>query len=83
MSMRGRIKTPKQLEAQCAEWNANHPVGTKVEYFAVMHPHRDSRGIYETRSEATILGGHTAVIWLDGKSGCVALEACVPVEGQA
>jgi hypothetical protein len=51
-----------------------------VEYFALINPREDSRGVYETRSEASVLGGHSAVIWLDGKSGCVALEACVPVE---
>ena len=79
----GRIKTPKQLEAQCADWNRQYPVGTTVEYFARMNPLEESRGLYTTRSEATVLGGHTAVIWLDNKSGCVALDACVPVEAKS
>lgn len=76
-----RIKTPQQLEQQVFNWNAKYPIGTKVEFFAVINPLERSKGIFATRSKAEILGGHTAVVWLEGYSGCVALEACVPVEG--
>ncbi len=29
-------------------------------------------------TEAQVLGGHTAVVWLAGVSGCVALSHCEP-----
>jgi hypothetical protein len=29
----------------------------------------------KTRGKAEILSGHTAVIWLEGESACVALDA--------
>jgi hypothetical protein len=35
-----------------------------------------------TRSKAAVLGGHTPVVWLEGKSGCVALERVSPPDGQ-
>jgi hypothetical protein len=55
---------------QAAEWNEKHAIGTPVIYRG------DSRGEFHanTRSEASVLGGHTAVIWLEGKSGCVSLD---------
>jgi hypothetical protein len=31
-----------------------------------------------TRSEASVLGGHTAVVWLVCKAGCVALDRVRP-----
>jgi hypothetical protein len=35
-----------------------------------------------TRSDATMLGGHTAVIWLKGIKGCYALSRVQPYHGQ-
>lgn len=35
---------------------------------------------YVTRTPAEVLSGHTAVVWLEGKSGCVAVSHCLPVE---
>jgi hypothetical protein len=32
-----------------------------------------------TRSEAQLLSGHTAVVWIEGRSGCVALERVTPI----
>lgn len=34
-----------------------------------------------TRTPAEVLSGHTAVVWLEGKSGCVAVSHCLPVGG--
>lgn len=74
--------TAEQLTAQCARWNAANPVGTAVTV------RMDSGELRETttRSEAQILGaepskgyiGHTAVIWLDGISGCYLLDRVTP-----
>lgn len=64
------------LQEQCEEFNARFPVGTKVKYWEVLgHPEFK---IYITRSQAFILNGHTACIFLEGKAGCVALNHCRP-----
>ncbi|WP_256701045.1 hypothetical protein [Caballeronia sordidicola] len=39
--------------------------------------------VYVTRTPAEVLSGHTAVVWLDGKSGCVAVSHCVPISKDA
>jgi hypothetical protein len=66
------------LLKRCADWNAKYPIGTEVEYHPVIGgpEHRVRR----TRSAAAVLSGHTAVVWLGSESGCVALDACVPVK---
>jgi hypothetical protein len=59
-------------EAEVKIWNLANPVGTPILY-------TDDFGrqtATTTRSEASVLSGHTAVIWITGKSGCVALERC-------
>lgn len=67
-----------QLQRQCDLWNAKHPVGTVVSYEALVGEGETARG--RTTAEAQIMGGHSAVIWLDCKSGCVDLEHCTPLE---
>ena len=81
MSRQGRLKKPATLQAECDAWNQKHPIGTAVKYYRLINPRAELKGVYTTRSEAQILGGHTAVIWLDGVSGCVALEAIELHEG--
>jgi hypothetical protein len=73
--MTGRIKTPEQLEQQVSNWNAAYPVGTRVYFDSV----RRRQGEFKTATPAEILGGHTAVVWLEGYTGCVALDALEPV----
>ncbi|MCO2074645.1 hypothetical protein FA145_06390 [Pseudomonas aeruginosa] len=53
--------------ATVAAWNSAYPAGTEVDY-------RFHRGATAKRT----LGGHTAVVWLAGVSGCVALSHCEP-----
>jgi hypothetical protein len=38
--------------------------------------------LYRTKTKASVLGGHSAVVWLEGKSGCVCCDHCdvVPQE---
>jgi hypothetical protein len=68
-----------KLQAQCDAFNALHPVGTRVTLKKdfVREPFET-----RTRSEAQVLSGHSAVIWLDGVTGCYALD-CVTVPQQA
>lgn len=63
-----------QLQKQCDKWNAKHPVGTVVSYEEIVGEGETHRGA--SKSEAQVLSGHSAVIWLEGKSGCVCLEHC-------
>jgi hypothetical protein len=60
----------KQLqELQVENWNLKHPVGSAVRV------RLDSGEIRETTTTAPaqMLSGHTAVIWLEGISGCYLL----------
>ena len=67
-------KSKSQLQAQCAKWNAAHPVGADViqtDDMGADHPRK-------TTSAAMLLGDHSAVIWLTGISGCYALDRVRP-----
>lgn len=59
---------------QCERWNRDYPVGTTVAFYPVIGGAHFR--VRKTCTEAQVLSGHTAVVWLDGESGCVALEAC-------
>jgi hypothetical protein len=57
-------------------WNTQHPVGTPVRYWT---GHREGDGkASHTRSAAHVLGGHTAVVWVEGESSCIALTHVQP-----
>lgn len=51
------------------DWNQRYKTGTKV----VLTKDDQTKFPTMTRSEAALLGGHTAVIWLEGVTGCYAL----------
>ena len=59
-----------KLQKQCDEFNAKHPIGTAVTL------RTDSKGdiATKTRSEAQVLSGHSAVIWLECGAGCWQLD---------
>lgn len=59
-----------------AAWNARVKLGDMVEYrsYPEAPPQR-----FRTRTAAQVLSGHTAVVWLEGKAGCVCCDACRPV----
>jgi hypothetical protein len=67
-------KTGAQLQVACDKFNAAHPVGTAVKV------QLDGGELRETvtTSEAQVLSGHSAVIWLKGISGCYLLERVTP-----
>jgi hypothetical protein len=76
-------KTSIQIQAEAQEkvaaWNTQHTVGVDVLYVPVMQFPIKNQKHTKTRSEAWVLSGHTAVIMLDGISGCVCLDACTPI----
>jgi len=57
-------------ERNVVVWNAEVSAGAPVNY------RKDDGSVIETftRSQARVLGGHTAVVWLENVSGCVALD---------
>lgn len=71
--------TAAQLQAQCDAWNARHPLGTQIVFENIRGEGESARG--NTTSEAQVMGGHSAVIWFDGKSGCVDLDHCMALAG--
>ena len=70
MTGRPARKSAAQLQAACDRFNAAHQVGASVSVKL------DSGEVRETvtNSEAQVMGGHSAVIWLDGISGCYDLD---------
>jgi hypothetical protein len=72
------MKRPTQakLQAQIDAWNATHPIGADVDVLT----DRGKIVRTKTRSAAELLSGHSAVIWLDGISGCYALDRVTAVE---
>lgn len=70
MTGRPTRKSAAQLQAACDKFNAAHQVGAAVSVKL------DGGEVRETvtNSEAQVMGGHTAVIWLDGIRGCYDLD---------
>ncbi len=70
--------TAKQLEKQVNDWNAKHPVGTPVTRYKLISPLREPNDT-KTRSEAWIMGGHSAMVMVEGVAGGVCLESVKPL----
>lgn len=63
------LPTAEQL---AAAFNDRHPVGTVVHYWTGA---RSGPGVRSTtRTEAQVLGGHTAVVWVTGEAACINLS---------
>ena len=61
-----------------ANWNAKHPIGTPVTHYKFIHPQREGTET-KTRSEAWIMGGHSAMVMVEGVAGGVDLESVKPL----
>lgn len=58
-------------------FNALYEVGVPVVAYPGFRPEDDrnaTRLVTRTRSKATVLGGHTDVVWVDGHGACIALS---------
>lgn len=64
-------KTLKQLQAECDKFNAANAIGADVfvKLDGIEEPFKT-----KTKSTAQIMGGHTAVIWLENVSGAYKLD---------
>lgn len=76
---RSLTKAGAQLQVACDKFNAAHPVGAAVTVLL------DGGEVRETvtTSEAQVLSGHSAVIWLKGVSGCYLLDRVTPAKAAA
>lgn len=74
--MKRKATMQKEAAKAVDKWNAKVSVGDAVEYrdYPEAEPQK-----FTTRTPAEILSGHTAVVWLNGKTGCVSVDACRPV----
>lgn len=59
-------------------WNAANPVGTPVRYWTGMRKGPGEASV--TRTEASVLGGHTAVVWVEAEGACIALTHVVDLD---
>ena len=66
-------KSLSQLESQVYAFNVLHKVGDKVTVMLDDGTKKECT----VSSAATILGGHSAVVWLDEISGCYSLDRVV------
>jgi hypothetical protein len=64
----------KQLQKKCDDWNAMNAVGCKV----ICTKDNGESVLTVTTSEAQILSGHTAVIWMQDIRGCYLLDRVRP-----
>lgn len=71
-----RPPDPAQLRHQCEMFNSRYPVGTTV---AVRTDDGEAL-ITTTRSKADVLSGHSAVIWVEGITGCYLLDRVSPIK---
>jgi hypothetical protein len=64
-----------------AQWNERYPIGTPVVAYPGLRPEDDPKGerlITRTSSKAWVLGGHTAVVFVDGHGACINLTHVDP-----
>lgn len=70
-------QAPKRAPAaadKVAAWNRSHPVGTKVKSTVLDYPD------LETRTEAVVLFGHRAAVYMKGYNGYFDLDEIAPAE---
>jgi hypothetical protein len=70
---------PKKQQAKVDAWNAANPIGIEV----LVRLDDGSTLKTKTRAPASLLGGHTAVAWLEDISGCYLLDRCTALEKEA
>lgn len=77
--MMALLNKPKLQQLECDKWNERYPVGQAV----VVRLDSGEDRATTTRSKAQLLSGHSAVIWLEGISGCYLLSRVTPVMEEA
>jgi hypothetical protein len=70
--------SPAAQQKLADDWNAKHAVGTPVTRYKLINPLREPQET-KTRSEAWVMGGHTAMVMVDGVAGGVMVESVKPI----
>lgn len=69
-------RVPKRKPRSAADdWNGRHPIGTPV----TLRKDNGETVKTITRSAASVLSGHSAVIFVEGVSGCYLLDRVSPL----
>jgi hypothetical protein len=73
--------TPKQVQKMVDDFNRRVRIGDEVFYYPILSKNHEppTPKRLQTKSEAWILGDHTAVVYLEGV-GNVAVTHCFPVK---
>lgn len=71
-----RRQNLRKLQTECDKFNVAHKIGSDV---FVKLDGADEPFRTKTRSDAQILSGHSAVVWLDNVSGCYLLDRVTAV----
>lgn len=61
----------KRETAAVERFNEAHEIGTAVRYWTGLRA--GAGALSKTRTPAQLLGGHTAVVWVEGHPACIAL----------
>ncbi|MFD3970180.1 hypothetical protein [Streptomyces cyaneofuscatus] len=78
--------SPELLAMVAAGWNSLYAVGAPVVAYPGCRPEDDPKAerlVTRTRSKAEVLGGHTAVVWVDGHSAAINLTHVDPCPAEA
>ncbi len=71
-----KVQQLSVAEKEVAAFNQRFQIGDEVIY--TDHPGATPQR-FTTRTQAMVLSGHTAVVWLNGKRGCVVVSHCKAV----
>ncbi|MDR2756853.1 MAG: hypothetical protein LBC20_14230 [Planctomycetaceae bacterium] len=71
------MPSQKQLQKEVDNFNKKFKVGDVIRYYEILNGAKFE--VYKIKSEAFILSGHTACVFLENKSGCVACSHCKPI----
>jgi hypothetical protein len=70
-----KLPSQKKLQKEVDEFNQKYKVGDPILYYSII-AQSEPPVVTRVRTTARILGGHTAVVWLEDVSGCVACSHC-------
>ena len=69
----------ESLQSTVDRFNVRYPVGTLVRYWKGAGGEHNSSGVTRTVTRASVLSGHTPVVWVEGETGCISLTQVAPI----
>lgn len=66
-----QLSMEEELQEKVNVFNLNHSIGDKFNI-------KRKDGIFTTKSKASILSGHTAVVWFNEFSSCYDIDHLIP-----